>query len=1303
MLSRIRAYVLTVAALVALVAVLPSGLAARPRPGVTRPGGFRLFARSLGAMTVNRIACGLGSNGRICADSNNSSTVPGGFWPKGTPDQYVFNSGVQFGGIVSNPGGDWDGDTTGAFFFDSRGDLADGEEVQPIYNFANAADAQSWPDAARVPQNDRGAGIFFPLLQGQPEASQGDIWWLTWDGNPALVAGRKHPLGMLVETRMMAWNYPAGNNDILYLVYTFYNISSTCDSNYVGVRPSMKTLLEAQAAIFQAKNNAAFGVNLPACGYTIKDFYANFSADMDVTPDAGNNYSSVNLPYQLGYVYSSYFSAHSGTTGYPGDILVPPFMNGYGFVGVKYLSSPVNPATGQEAGLSLFSVYENGGVFFDPGNALQLYRYMSGKINAGLGDGLCTHNPVTSHICFVENSGPNDMRFFQSSGPFDLPPGGSGSIVVAYIMAPAVKAGGCQTPNSATCNNVKPGDPELLSDVNNLRSGNVNLVDSMTGFRGYAGATDTVPDQAHFIVTPGSLLSKANIAQLVFNQKFLLPQAPNAPNFFLVPGDNSVAVFWRPSTTDQLGDLYYNIAHNPVTVDSLGNNTTIPNPLYDANYRQYDVEGYRIYRGRNQGDLKLMAQFDKVGTTIRDFNGQVNPDPRCAPELEIFTICHVGAVYDTLIPGRPLNHHVDHPLVGPIVQVILKSGRVKLANGTALTVVADTAVTGGASGKFPPLTDTDVPFTFVDNTALNNLRYFYAVTAFDVNSIQSGPSSLESAPNPKAVTPLHAASNYDNTGSLTVHVVGRGVAMDSVFHVAPTLDPATGIFSGPARPATGASMAFIGALVKQVVAAPGAMSVTMDSMHMVNSAYDGAPSTYFLTVASAAGTSHVVLPITQSSSNGTVSAAGTIDGGPIDAGHAALYGGNATYHLAAQYSLSYAGNYYTTLPSRGCANSLFGSACNYQGPRWFDGPSPARNETFPHPNRGDNANGSNWVTTNFTNAGQLSGVDTVWEPHAYGSVRNLWRNVQGALGSAATAADYNVYWGTTPGTVDSVIDVTDNVVVPFSPDMTHGYTWGFLTQAAASGAGSFDGRSTLTMTDFGCVEPLKSSGAVQGEIPCSTTYNLVNTAALGQIAFMTGNETVDAPVHAPAANPGFAMYMPGHMFMFEMSTLPQAPAVWALRTYVGAIKGGGGSVGFAGNNGSYSFVSQPSPFVAPGLRLQAAYSVTNSVRPATTADLNNVHTVPDPYYVTSAYEVSPSSKVIKFVNLPTKAIIRIYSTSGVLVRIIEHNSAQFGGEEDWDVRNRNNQVVASGVYFYSIEASSGARTVKRLTIVNFAQ
>jgi hypothetical protein len=113
-------------------------------------------------------------------------------------------------------------------------------------------------------------------------------------------------------------------------------------------------------------------------------------------------------------------------------------------------------------------------------------------------------------------------------------------------------------------------------------------------------------------------------------------------------------------------------------------------------------------------------------------------------------------------------------------------------------------------------------------------------------------------------------------------------------------------------------------------------------------------------------------------------------------------------------------------------------------------------------------------------------------------------------------------------------------------------------------------------------------------------------------------------------------------------------------------------------------------------------TASNTLVAATDQDLSRVHTVPDPYYVTNQFEQTTDTKIIKFVNLPNDCIIRIYSSSGVLVTLLEHHTTTFGGAEDWNVRNRNNQVVASGVYFYHIE-SGDARRVGRLTIVNFAE
>jgi hypothetical protein len=315
------------------------------------------------------------------------------------------------------------------------------------------------------------------------------------------------------------------------------------------------------------------------------------------------------------------------------------------------------------------------------------------------------------------------------------------------------------------------------------------------------------------------------------------------------------------------------------------------------------------------------------------------------------------------------------------------------------------------------------------------------------------------------------------------------------------------------------------------------------------------------------------------------------------------------------------------------------------------------------------------------------------------------------LAGAKRAADYNLYWGAA-GKIDSIIDITHNVVVSFK-DSSIGGTWGILNNAAAQPSGvnvSFDQRTVLTATDMGCVEPLRSlGGSAQSPMACGTStvgdgpqYILDSIAVPGQIAFFSPTSTASrtSPV---AANNGFVLYLSGDIFTFELAggTVPAAGTVWSLRQYIGAISGGNGD---AGNFGPYVY-SNPEgiiPATAVGVDLRASFDVVNQVNAPEDRNLNRVHTVPDPYYVTSEFEQTTDTKVIKFVNLPQDAVIRIYSSSGVLVNLLEHHSTTFGGALDWNVRNRNNQVVASGVYFYHIE-SGNARKVGRFTIVNFAQ
>jgi hypothetical protein len=375
------------------------------------------------------------------------------------------------------------------------------------------------------------------------------------------------------------------------------------------------------------------------------------------------------------------------------------------------------------------------------------------------------------------------------------------------------------------------------------------------------------------------------------------------------------------------------------------------------------------------------------------------------------------------------------------------------------------------------------------------------------------------------------------------------------------------------------------------------------------------------------------------------------------------------------------------------------------------GPSPTTNESRIHPVFG-NAQNQIFGTVQlnhslpnnggWNNAGELTGVQVIHQPYSYQTMGNQWRNIEAILGGAKRAADYNVYWNAAiPGKIDSVIDVTHDVTVPF--DSRVGGSWGVLNQQAAQPSGigvSFDQRTELTLTDFGCVEPFRSLPGGNTAVPCGAAgtlgdgpaFPLDSIARLGVIAHFDSAPTMART--STFTGQGFAMYLVGNLFMFQTTTLPQG-VVWSLRDYVGAITGGNG---FGGNDGPYAFYPVVRPFAAVGASLRLRFTATTTVANARDRDLRRVHPVPDPYYGRSALEATSAERVIKFVNLPERAIIRIYTVSGVLVTVIEHNSLT-ASEATWDLRSRNGRLVASGVYFWHVEALN-ARRVGRLTVVH---
>ena len=118
------------------------------------------------------------------------------------------------------------------------------------------------------------------------------------------------------------------------------------------------------------------------------------------------------------------------------------------------------------------------------------------------------------------------------------------------------------------------------------------------------------------------------------------------------------------------------------------------------------------------------------------------------------------------------------------------------------------------------------------------------------------------------------------------------------------------------------------------------------------------------------------------------------------------------------------------------------------------------------------------------------------------------------------------------------------------------------------------------------------------------------------------------------------------------------------------------------------------------------------------ADLGKIRVVPNPYFVTNRAVLSEGTDKIFFTHLPPHCTIRIYTLAGELVRTIEHKSAapyhpdvdsddrslqgDKGGTASFELLNRYNQALASGIYIYHVEARDESGTVVGNKIGRFA-
>lgn len=93
-------------------------------------------------------------------------------------------------------------------------------------------------------------------------------------------------------------------------------------------------------------------------------------------------------------------------------------------------------------------------------------------------------------------------------------------------------------------------------------------------------------------------------------------------------------------------------------------------------------------------------------------------------------------------------------------------------------------------------------------------------------------------------------------------------------------------------------------------------------------------------------------------------------------------------------------------------------------------------------------------------------------------------------------------------------------------------------------------------------------------------------------------------------------------------------------------------------------------------------------------ELTEVHVVPNPFFLNSGFTgggvgdgTSMPENQIGFYGLPAQCTIRIFSYSGQLVDTIEHDAEEYATA--WFQVSRNEQEIASGVYFFVVDTPDG--------------
>jgi len=547
-------------AIISLLALF-SGEALARRPGLSsksksRPAASVLSSFQTRITTGNRIEFNMSNNGYLAVDPTRGSVTPGGFWPSGSEDAYIFQMGLHVMGIIDSDGDGIPSDVVETnLVFDSEwregrpGESADDQNSR-LYFSTNEIDLAEWPEEFMVIDRNPNSptfGLSVPDLR-----SEQDIVSIFTDIDaPINTAAGNLRLG--VEIRQHAMLYSLTElNDVMFVIWDIYN--ATDFVNDADVVP----------------------------GYDIHEAFVNIKNDFDIGENALDDRCAVSPVRNMSIAFDSDFSElnFDGTPAFLGtSFLEGPtdsdgidnpnslFPVGNGLVDETFAdivdAGLKDPRTGlfyefdedvlneSAERMILFTLNTNGGERPDPVDDAEAYRILSGDPNE------VRVPPYDAYANLIVADIVHDVRQNIVSGPFELPNTmrtGSKRVVAAFYLA-------------------RPRNNEV--DLNNL----------------------TVDGEFKPIIEVWQAAGE------VYKNGFVVPSPPPPPRMRLIPGPAQVTITWD-DTPVEASDPY------ALTDAAAGRE---PSPDFpDLGYRSRDFEGFRVYRSLTgtADNARLIAQFD---------------------------------------------------------------------------------------------------------------------------------------------------------------------------------------------------------------------------------------------------------------------------------------------------------------------------------------------------------------------------------------------------------------------------------------------------------------------------------------------------------------------------------------------------------------------------------------------------------------------------------------------------------------------------------------------------------------------